>query len=285
MHQRILMGVFGASLWLVQAAASQPFAYPLHVGDRWVYTPLGTEWISEIVGDSLLPNGKHYAVRTHDYHWFYGIALERQEGNKVYRYETSTNAERLWFDFDLSPGDTVSSFVTYDDTTDIILFGTETRTVFGVGRKMWWFLIDNNRNAVDDEQFVGVCDSLGMVEYGEMWGAATLRGALIGGRQYGELSDVGPRTMFAPSSFQLEQNYPNPFNPSTIISYTLPTEASVDLTVFNVLGQVVATLVRDIEGPGTKMVRFDGSGLPNGAYFYRLQVGSRSEMRMLSIVR
>jgi hypothetical protein len=88
-----------------------------------------------------------------------------------------------------------------------------------------------------------------------------------------------------PQGYALSQNYPNPFNPSTIISYALPIQSFATLKVFNVLGQEVAMLVNGIESPGSKSVTFDGSGLPSGVYFYRLQAGSYSATKMLMIVK
>jgi hypothetical protein len=88
-----------------------------------------------------------------------------------------------------------------------------------------------------------------------------------------------------PDRFVLFQNYPNPLNPSTTISYALPAQSYVTLKVFNMLGQEIATLVHGIESPGSKSVRFVGSGLPSGAYFYRLQAESYTSTKMLMIVK
>jgi photosystem II stability/assembly factor-like uncharacterized protein len=79
-----------------------------------------------------------------------------------------------------------------------------------------------------------------------------------------------------PSSFTLSQNYPNPFNPSTTISYGLPTASQVRLSVFNVLGQNVATLHDGIQGPGTYTVNWNGrsstgQSIASGVYFYRIE--------------
>ena len=82
------------------------------------------------------------------------------------------------------------------------------------------------------------------------------------------------RTSGAPTVFSLAQNYPNPFNPSTTIRYGLPRVSHVLPTVFNTLGQTVATLVNESEDAGNHDVRFDASGLASGVYFYRLQAGS-----------
>jgi hypothetical protein len=88
-----------------------------------------------------------------------------------------------------------------------------------------------------------------------------------------------------PSGLALEQNYPNPFNPVTRIEYALPNEAHVTLNVYNVLGQVVATLVNQVEQAGYKTVQFDVKNLSSGLYFYRLSAGQFSETRKMLIVR
>ncbi len=84
-----------------------------------------------------------------------------------------------------------------------------------------------------------------------------------------------------PGSFALLQNYPNPFNPVTVISYDLPQTSSVTLTVFDLLGREVTTLVNEVKSFGRYSVPFNGSGFASGVYFYRLQTrqtdGERAE--------
>jgi hypothetical protein len=75
-----------------------------------------------------------------------------------------------------------------------------------------------------------------------------------------------------PKRFELFQNYPNPFNPATTIKYTLSERANVSLTVFNILGQRVATIVNELQPAGTFKEEFDASGLSSGTYIYRLQI-------------
>lgn len=76
-----------------------------------------------------------------------------------------------------------------------------------------------------------------------------------------------------PGEYRLYSNYPNPFNPTTLIQYALPKASTVNLRVFDVLGKEIATLVDDIQPAGNHSITFDGSRLPSGIYFTRLQAG------------
>ncbi len=77
-----------------------------------------------------------------------------------------------------------------------------------------------------------------------------------------------------PSAFALEQNYPNPFNPTTTLRYALPTDSKVTLKVYNVLGQVVATLVNGVVGAGYQSARWNANTVASGIYFYRIDATS-----------
>ena len=96
-----------------------------------------------------------------------------------------------------------------------------------------------------------------------------------------------------PKSFSLSQNHPNPFNPSTTIYYTVP-ENSPDmvlkLTVFNIRGQLVKTLIDMPQGPGTYSVNWDGRNsdgrqVSSGIYFYRLVAGDYVSTRKMVLLK
>jgi photosystem II stability/assembly factor-like uncharacterized protein len=99
------------------------------------------------------------------------------------------------------------------------------------------------------------------------------------------VTSVDPTATVRPQEFALEQNYPNPFNPSTTIHYGLPGRSRVTLSVFNTLGQQVATIVQGEQEAGFHDVQFDASGLASGVYLYRLVAGSFVQTRRLLLLR
>lgn len=85
-----------------------------------------------------------------------------------------------------------------------------------------------------------------------------------------EFSNVIEVSVVAPREFSLEQNFPNPFNPSTMISFSLKTDADVSLKVFNLLGQEIATLFNGRLTAGIQQISFNAENLTSGVYFYRI---------------
>ncbi len=127
---------------------------------------------------------------------------------------------------------------------------------------------------------------MGGKKYGVLylsWRAPVTRGAYFD--TYDVVATGVEEESVVPDKFALEQNYPNPFNPSTTIRYALPAQAQVTLTVFDALGRSVAELVNGEQVAGEHQVRFDGSRLSSGVYYYRLQAGSWSATRKLLLVK
>ncbi|MBI3003995.1 MAG: T9SS type A sorting domain-containing protein [Ignavibacteriales bacterium] len=101
----------------------------------------------------------------------------------------------------------------------------------------------------------------------------------------GTPTGVDEQPVVVPVSPSLEQNYPNPFNPTTTIEFSLQERALVKLTVYNVLGEVVAVLVDGAQSAGTHRLVFDAKGLPSGMYMYRLTTGSAVKSGKMLLVR
>ena len=93
---------------------------------------------------------------------------------------------------------------------------------------------------------------------------------------------VGPDT---PEVLELAQNYPNPFNPATVISYALPEQAQVRLTVYDMLGRTVGVLVDEQQAPGRYHVAWDASSHSSGVYVYRIDAGGLTLTRKMTLVR
>lgn len=85
------------------------------------------------------------------------------------------------------------------------------------------------------------------------------------------ISDVETINNEIPTDYTLHQNYPNPFNPTTTINFGLPKAGHVNLTVFNILGQEIMTLINEEVTAGNHAVTFDATGLPSGIYIYALK--------------
>lgn len=87
------------------------------------------------------------------------------------------------------------------------------------------------------------------------------------------------------NGFILAQNRPNPFSGVTSISYSIPQATSVKLTIYDLIGQEVVTLVDGKMPQGRHSINFDGRNLPNGVYFYRLTAGSTTRTRMCLLLK
>jgi len=98
-----------------------------------------------------------------------------------------------------------------------------------------------------------------------------------------------------PIGFELIQNYPNPFNPNTIITYSVPVKTFINITVYNVIGKEIITLVDEEKPAGTYEVEFSGAGesasginiynLPSGVYIYRLTAGSFTNSKKMILLK
>jgi len=89
----------------------------------------------------------------------------------------------------------------------------------------------------------------------------------------------------APVQYSLDQNYPNPFNPNTMIKYSVAQDGFVNVSIFNLLGEKVATLVNSSMQAGSYEVNFDASELTSGVYFYSIEAGSFKAVRKMLLMK
>lgn len=88
-----------------------------------------------------------------------------------------------------------------------------------------------------------------------------------------------------PERFELKQNYPNPFNPVTKIEYSIQMSADVKLSVYDVSGKHVNTLINEFQYPGTYSIDFAGTGLASGTYFYRIEAGDFKDIKKMVLLK
>ena len=100
-----------------------------------------------------------------------------------------------------------------------------------------------------------------------------------------EYSKVIGVSFMKPSEFSLAQNYPNPFNPTTTIQFTLPRAGNVKLTLFNLLGQKIKTLINEYKESGVHTLNFNASDLNSGLYIYKLEANGLIKTRKMTLVK
>ena len=88
-----------------------------------------------------------------------------------------------------------------------------------------------------------------------------------------------------PKSFTLHQNYPNPFNPITTLRYDLPQESDVTLTIYDITGRMVQTLVNELQQSGMKKVIWNASDVSSGVYIYQIQAGDFRQTKKMVLLK
>jgi hypothetical protein len=110
-----------------------------------------------------------------------------------------------------------------------------------------------------------------------VWSARGCSGAVVTG--------INNHNNEIPSKYSLSQNYPNPFNPVTMISFSIPVSGNVKLVIYDMLGKEIAVLSNEFRSAGNYDVDFNASGLSSGAYFYKLESGSFSEIKKMVLIK
>lgn len=88
-----------------------------------------------------------------------------------------------------------------------------------------------------------------------------------------------------PNEFKIFQNYPNPFNPLTKIDYEIPKQGLISMIVYDILGREVKMLVNEVKSPGYYTIEFNGTDIPSGVYFYKLESKEFSDVKRMILVK
>ncbi|MBZ0203526.1 MAG: T9SS type A sorting domain-containing protein [Ignavibacteria bacterium] len=288
----LLMFAACSTVFSIDTAAARYL--PLQIGNTWVYTftehPSGyshtLRWT--ITGTSILNNHEYYSL---DEYGAYGaftsyIRFDSAAGS-LKKYSNSpcswllneVNMDSL--SSRLGDSSTYNCDIRYkcNDTSNINYFNL----VFK--RKGFYANYDYGYRTRTFAKNVGLVTTFTAGMTGTY--STVLNGCLVNGVLYGDTSLVGIHLINAkiPSEFSLAQNYPNPFNPNTHIGFRIADFGFVRVTVFDVLGKEVQTLVNQELSLGTYDVDFNGTNLPSGVYYYVLEAGSFSETKRMVLIK
>ncbi|HEX9252522.1 MAG TPA: 5'-nucleotidase C-terminal domain-containing protein [Ignavibacteriaceae bacterium] len=112
-----------------------------------------------------------------------------------------------------------------------------------------------------------------------------IQGAIVMHNRIVLTKDSNEELLLAPVEFSLDQNYPNPFNPSTTINYSIPEAGNVEMKVYDVLGNEVATLVNETKAPGNYSAVFDASSLASGIYIYKFSANNFLQTKKMILMK
>jgi hypothetical protein len=265
---------------------------PLQVGNVWVYYtynqifPMHGTGYNKYKITGIIESGgkKYYQVQQTYYHisgtppgcgipFFNNIRIDSVTMNLYNMGGGCINGDRMLDSLKAKMNDTAwtcppsNSFSRCTDTNTVYMFGGNFKlkkfndtgrgnlTVFalGIGITSWGFA-----------ELTTIC-------------ADTLKGCVINGVLYGDTSTlvgINQISSEVPVEYLLSQNYPNPFNPITKLKFQMPKSGKSVLTVYDALGKVAQVLVNQYLSPGTYEVDFEGSNLPSGVYYYRLDAST-----------
>jgi hypothetical protein len=112
-----------------------------------------------------------------------------------------------------------------------------------------------------------------------------IQGAIVMHNRIILTKDSNEELSLAPVEFSLDQNYPNPFNPSTTINYSISEAGNVEMKVYDILGNQVATLVNEAKAPGNYSAVFDASSLASGIYIYKLSANNFLQTKKMILIK
>lgn len=259
--------------------------FPMQTGNYWEYmawTGDGPKYFSvKVMGDTLMPNGKEYKIfykkyfdTSSDFTWYF-----RKDTNKILSYYGDSiacnNREYIYLDF-IIPDSSI-----WNICQDV--YGGSRGIAFTFNDNTYYNFLNKSNEAkqFEDVEITSTDTiwtsflSLGPIVLnkglGVVWyflysdGSYYLQGAIINGIKMGVITDITKEDNSIPISFSL-QSYPNPFNSTTNFKINLPESDFIELSVYNILGQKVATILDEYRTAGSYSVQFSANNLSSGVY-------------------
>ena len=264
--------------------------YPHHMGDIWSYLWVYYDPISDF-GEG----GREYKWISQDTiindTTYWQIESESISGKNIYfeRVDTLTgNVLRIQYSnpYEINCVDNV-----YADVGDTVIINNNYDLLYCNALVVLSFrdtMINNITTTIrkviglPDKQLLYFARNIGMLGSGENY---WIDSANVNGNIFSNITDIKVNSEPIKKNYILNQNYPNPFNPITKIKYTISKRSLVTIKIFNVLGNEIATLVNEEKSIGNYNVDFDGTNLPSGVYFYRINAGDFLETRKMLLIK
>jgi hypothetical protein len=268
--------------------------FPLAVGNVYKYhfgssTGYSYDYKVRIVKDTII-NSKRYFVSSGYFPGSIGLILRMDSttGNLYTRsssYCSYSPFEELTDSLRSRKGD--STLVCTPSIPKHYCIDTSYATLFGIQVKKKGF--NRFTSSVSTSITYGMNFGIIFSTYSDMTGMASesMLGCYINGVLYGDTTLTGIENISTeiPSSYSLGQNYPNPFNPMCNVQFSMCNSGNVKIIVYNVQGREVQTLVNERLSAGTYEVKFDGSMLTSGVYFYRMVTKDYSETKRMLMIK
>lgn len=193
--------------------------------------------------------------------------------NKLYK---STNHGFSWSQISTLVENIRSIVICYDNPNSVYAGTSNGLYKSNNGGVNWtWY----NNSFTPSKNVIGINSDAGM---GDTVYAVTNDAVYRVWHSYTGLNNVSTEL---PSQFSLSQNYPNPFNPTTNIKFNIPKSGFVKLTVFDVLGKEIQTLVNEQLSPGSYSYDFDASHLPSGIYYYKIESNEFTQTKKMVLIK
>jgi hypothetical protein len=286
------------SVYSLEASGNSIIAGTLNYGIFFT-TNNGANWIQTSVNNrtvlSLASSGNNVFAATYN-----NCGVYKSTNNGLNWSQTSLNDRSIWViaangnNVYAGTGDISGIYISTNNGTNwtqsLIMQSISALAVYGntlfAGVSVTGFNVsfDNGNNWIQKNEGLGNLSTWSLfVSNGYLYAGTSTNGVYR--RPLSELVGIHPISTETPSKYSLSQNYPNPFNPITNVKFSMLNARDVKLVVYDVMGREVQTLVNEKLSAGTYEVKFDGSMLNSGIYFYKMMTDGFTETKKMLMIK